>query len=148
MKKISLALLLSLVVFANASCSHKKTKIEEGEGTATNTGKAGEGLEGQILWLKNNKKSIEMNVQLTNHYTFPVSYEESSLHMTFEDAVGELKKNKLQGEIDADHDEKGTVSFTFDPPVKKLGKVTFTLDPIYGKDKQKLPALKLEVITK
>lgn len=80
MRLISVLSALALAIVVSA-CAGKKVVYEGGAATKSTT--TGPGIASTVVWLKNKKQTLDVNLRLTNEYAHPVLFRLSQAKMTF-----------------------------------------------------------------
>ncbi len=137
MRLISVLSALALA-FTISACAGKKVVYEGG--AATKSTSAGPGIASSVVWLKNKKNSLDVNVRLTNEYSHPVMFRLSQAKMTFGGVTVAPSKMDLF-EMGAGLTAERVLIFKFGDTKAMAGVAELTLIPQHdGKD---LPPLKI-----
>jgi hypothetical protein len=144
MKKL-LIIPLILAISLSAACSRGLIKYGTDQIVVTNE-KKGEGLTFRGLWIKNKRKTIEVEFTLTNNYKDAVKFEKDSLKLTINEQVGILITELPTLTIEPEKTIKKRVRFDFHPEVSRKGQAVLTIDPILNVSKEaKLPPLVIQL---
>jgi hypothetical protein len=140
LKQISAVLMLFALVIG---CAHKKVEYTGETGSIDNEKN---GLNARVMWLKNKKDMIDINVKFHNNYKNPVFMKQSAFQLTY---GGETVSLKNGSGISLSPDQSGIeiLHFAFGADKAKSGNATLKIDPIVNEDKpdKKFPPIVLNL---
>jgi hypothetical protein len=140
--------LLLLVATLGLGCSHQKTRYDQ-NGFISNE-KEGEGLQAQVVWLKNKKNQIDILVNLLNRYSEPIRLQDTGISLTFNGENIPLFRSEMSGQMAPNSFDKVLLFFNKTGKNTQEGVALLTIGDVksdFGKDSKipNIPPLKLEL---
>lgn len=140
---ITIALTSSLFL---SSCSSMRINYPPGKVMAKNIKKGAGGLVVEVVWVKNKKDTLDMQLIMKNQYENPIELDSDNWTLTFNNQQGSQRSSSFPLVIQSGALLKGVIVYNFYPDLPKEGTVKLVFKKIKGgKDYKKMhPDLVLE----
>jgi hypothetical protein len=134
----------AFAIVAFSACSHHKVQFDADAPTASTTKNMNDGFTARLNWYKSKRSAIDSQITLTNHYSFPIDFNNNNLKMRLNNADGKINFSKFSGHLAPGATETALISFEFAGLENTYGAATLTIDGFLGTDGKKVAPLVLQ----